>query len=438
MSNTKENYPVAIVTAFASMPAGYSLTGIVEDQIRMLASKGHHVHLIVCTHFNSREDEKLFEHDPWTAEYCTTHKVLPFAHLVDYRTEKNLSEDHKKTVVKTAEVLAEVLKDIPVVFTHDLVFTGWNMPYSLGIMKLCHDKPEFRSKTWLHWIHSLPTHGFDWWDLRRYQGKHRLVFPNKIDSTRVSESYKCEQDHIAVIPHIKDYRSFYEFGKNTYDFIEDFPLAMRGDIIQVYPASTDRLGAKGVDKVINIFKHFKTRGFKVCLVICNQWATGRQRKEDVEQYYKRVRLSGLEINKEVIFTSEWRDEFATGIPRKMLRELTQMSNLFIYPTREESFGLVGPEAAMAGVLMVYNRSLQMMMEVGGGTGVYAEFGSYDRTLQHPHSEKEYYEALAMLIISRLRRNEVISNKSFNRLRYNWNNLWEKYYEPIIAESELWA
>lgn len=438
MSNTKENYPVAIVTAFASMPAGYSLTGIVEDQIRMLSSRGHHVHLVVCTHFNSKEAEKLFQHDPWTAEHCTIHKILPFAHLQDYRTEKNLTEDHKKIVVDAADALAVVLKDIPVVFTHDLVFTGWNLPYALGIMKLCHDFPAFRSKAWLHWIHSVPTHGFDWWDLRRYQGKHRLVFPNKSDSTRVAESYKCEQDHIVVIPHIKDYRSFWEFGKNTYDFIEDFPLAMRGDIIQVYPASTDRLGAKGVDKVISIFKHFKKIGLKPCLIICNQWATGRQRKEDVAQYYKRVRLAGLEINKEVIFTSEWRDEYATGIPRKMLRELTLMSNLFIYPTREESFGLVGPEAALAGVLMVNNRSLQMMAEVQGGTGIYAEFGSFDRTLNHPGTEAEYYQALAMLIVSRLKRNEVITAKLFNRLKYNWETLYEHYYAPTIAEAELWA
>jgi len=179
-------------------------------------------------------------------------------------------------------------------------------------------------------------------------------------------------------------------------------------------------------------------GFKVCLVIPNQWATGRQRKEDLEGYYKRVRLSGLKINEEVIFTSEWRDEFDTGIPRRMLRELMLMSNLFIFPTREESFGLVCPEAAMCGLEMVLNRSLPMMFEVGGGCGIYAEFGSFEKPLQTPGSEADYYKALAHLIIGRMRRSEVIACKTFHRQKYNWNHLYERYYLPAFGESDVWT
>ena len=51
------------------------------------------------------------------------------------------------------------------------------------------------------------------------------------------------------------------------DFIDTYPGIMQGDTVVVYPASTDRLKAKGVDKVIKIMAAIKSHGFKVCLCI---------------------------------------------------------------------------------------------------------------------------------------------------------------------------
>jgi glycosyltransferase involved in cell wall biosynthesis len=205
----------------------------------------------------------------------------------------------------------------------------------------------------------------------------------------------------------------------------------------VYPASTDRLKAKGVDKLIAIFRELKNMKFRVCLVIANQWATGRARKEDIAGYYKRLRIGGLEVNKEVIFTSEWQDRFATGIPRRMLRELQLMTNLFIFPTDHESFGLSAPEAALSGVEMVLNRSLPMMWEVQGGCGIFAEFGSFEKVLNTPGTEADYYIALAHLIVGRMQRSEIVSSKTFNRKRYNWDYIYNRFYLPAFGESDVW-
>jgi glycosyltransferase involved in cell wall biosynthesis len=434
MSSSK----VGILTSFASFPPGYSLTGIVEDQIRMLASYGHEVHLFVCEHFSIKPEEELFQHDPWMKDQYILHKVVPFAHLKDYISADDITSEHHKIIKKTSKILLPLLRDMEVIFTHDWIFTGWNMIYGKAIQLLCEENREvFLNIGWMHWVHSIPTQNRDWWNLSHYKGKHRIIYPNKIDSQRVAEAYKCPNDHVVVIPHIKDMRSFWEFGKNTYEFIEDFPAVMQSSIVQVYPASTDRLSAKGIDKILHFFKHFKENGATVCFVICNQWATGRQRKESLQSYYKRVRLANLKINEEVIFTSEWKKDYETGIPRKMLRELQLLSNLFIYPTTEETFGLVGPEVAVAGPLMVNNRSLSMMWEVQGGTGVFAEFGSFERRLDTPGSEKEYYKALAMLVLSRMQRNEVVTAKTYNRRRYNWDHIYKKYYGPTMAERLLW-
>lgn len=446
MVTSASKVPVAILTSFTYVKHGYSLTGIVEDQVRLLSSYGHPVHLFVCSNFPDKEEQKLFENDPWTREKYTLHRVLPKASLIDYRKTEELTEDHQAIAKQTGLLLGEHLREIPIVFTHDLIFTGWHLPYAKGIQQASLD-PFLRHHAWFHWVHSIPSIGLDFWNLRNYFGKHRVVFPNKTDSLLVANQFRTEPEKVLTIPHIKDYRSFWDFGKDTCDFIEEYPSVMRSDIVQIYPASTDRLSAKGVDKLLNIFKHFKKNNHRCCLVIANQWATGTQRKEDLVRYYKRIRRAGLELDKEVIFTSDWitghdeegkaKHKYATGIPRKMLRELFLLSNLFIYPTREESFGLVGPEATMTGMLMVYNKSLSMMWEVSGGAGLHVDFGSYQKKLDVPTSEKEYFEAIAGLILGRMMRNEAIACKSFTRIRYNWNNLYEKFYGPLIGETIIW-
>jgi glycosyltransferase involved in cell wall biosynthesis len=433
MSNEK----IAIFTSFAEFNPGYSLTGIVEDQCRMLVSYGHEVHLFVCTHFKGDIDE-LFIHDPWTRQGVILHKKVPFAHLKDYRKEADLTDDHKEVIRQTARVIEEniLVKDIAFVFTHDWLFTGWNLPYGLGVLQACQN-PKMYPIAWMHWIHSVPSLGLEWWDIRRWGNRHKLVYPNKTDLQKVAEQYRAGPSYVLPIPHIKDIRSYWEYHEDTYKFINDFPGVMHSDIVQIYPASTDRLTAKRVDKLIPMFREFKKMKRSVCLVIANQWATGRQRKEDLANYYKRVRNAGLKINEEVIFTSEWDDRFATGIPRRMLRELQLMSNLFIFPTREESFGLVLPETALCGVEVVLNRSLHMMFEVGGGSGIYAEFGSYEKQLAVPSTEAEYYVSLSHLILGRMQRSEIISTKTFHRQWYNWDNIYNRFYLPAFGESDIW-
>jgi len=420
---------VAILTNFQEFQPGYSLTGIVKDQARMLKLHGHDVDLYVSDQYHGED----FGPD------VTLKKCIPFSHLIDYDSMADLTADHKELIAKTAAMLIRELADTPYVFTHDFVFTGWNIPYGLACAEASKYLPQVR---WFHWVHSIPSVGpmgsKDFWNINFYGQNHKLIYPNRTDSVRVAEAFRGDLDCVRVIPHIKDLRTWADFDDETCKFIADYPQVMQAETVQIYPASVDRLTAKRVREVILIFSKMKKMGASVCLVIANQWATEKQHKEDVMHYKKIGARNGMEPGVDLIFTSDWQEgKYAVGLPKRILRELFMLSNLFIFPTREETFGLVLPEAALAGgVYCVLNKSLAMQAEVSGFQALYFDFGAFNHT-HNVDNEEKYFTDIAWLVLGRMKQNEAICTKTFMRVKYNWDSLYNKYYRPIMGEAEVW-
>jgi glycosyltransferase involved in cell wall biosynthesis len=213
---------------------------------------------------------------------------------------------------------------------------------------------------------------------------------------------------------------------------------MQADIVQVLPASVDRLEAKRVREVLYILSFLKKMRKSVCLVVANQWATGTQQKQCVDSYRNFATSVGLQNGVDFVFTSDLKKEYEVGISKRILRELFQCSNLFIFPTREETFGLVVPEAALSGgVLSVLNKSLGMQKEVDGNNSLYFDFGSYNHEFKI-ENEESYFCDIAKIILGRMNQSESIKAKTFARQTYNWDNLYLKEYAPLFAESKLWT
>jgi glycosyltransferase involved in cell wall biosynthesis len=418
---------IAILTNFQDMNPGYSLTGIVADQYRMLVRHGHDVYVFTSQHYNEAYDGIDFS-------IGNVKHVIPFGHLIDYDSETKFTEGHIRYSQSIANVLREQLTELQIdfAFTHDWVFTGWNLPFAVAVLKVSRDLPDVK---WMHWIHSQPTGSRDWWAVKRYGPMHKLIFPNETDRLRVAEQFRGEIEDVRVIPHIKDLRTYYDFSKDTWEIIDRFPGLLHSSIVQVYPASTDRLGAKGIHFLLQIFAAIKEFGLSVCFLVANQWATGRQRKEEVSEYLEAAKLLHFDPD-EFGFTSEIKKEYEAGISRRVLREIQLCSNLFIYPTREESFGLVGPEAALSGAYMVLNRSLTMMYEIFGSSGLYFDFGSFHSPLSKSPSPK-YWNDVASIVLGRMWNNETIRTRTFCRQTYNMDAVYENHYAKVFAESELW-
>ena len=428
---------IAILTNFSEFNPGYSLTGIVVDQAEMLAKYGHKVYVFVNENFNEKYNDDIGL-SQIIKKYPDKIELVPkivFLHLVDYQTKNNISEEHITGARKQAQFLEGFLiaNRITTVFTHDFIFTGWNLPYALALMDT---QKRFRGSNikWLHWVHSIPSGNKDWWYLNEYPGHNYIVFPTRSEVNREAESFQARQSQVLLIPHIKDIRNWYDFSEETKDIIDMYPGLMQHEIVQVYPCSSDRLHAKQLHLLIQLFGFMKKAKSKVFLLAVNQWATGRQRKEDISKYIQLAEHCNLEYGKDFSFTSEieliGEKPYEIGVSKRILRELQLLQSLFIFPTVEESFGLVGPEAAYSGALVVANKSLPLLAEVLGLHTPQYNFGSF---LENVDAIKDdnYLQAVAYSILGRISTSDSVKTKMFCRTRYNMDNIYYKYYLPYI-------
>lgn len=421
---------IAILTNFNEIIPGYSLCSIAVDQAVMLQRYGHEVTLFTSARFNWDRSELPLN---WPITVLPT---FEFTKLVDYKKKEDLSEEHKEYASRLSERLPQLLEGYDAVLTHDWVFTGWNLPFAEAL-RLSRD--ALRNVRFLHWIHSVPNGFQDWWLADIYGPNHRIVYPNATDRAHVAAQFRTREAKVVHIPHIKDLRTFSEFQKETCDFLEDHPEMMSAKIVQVYPASTDRLTAKRLREVILMFSQLKKRGWSVCLVVANQHATGRQRKEDVERYKRIGSRNGLLEDVDLVFTSDFDDgKWEKGVPRRILSELMQLANIFFYPTREESFGLVLLEAIlMGGCLPIINKSLRQQLEISGYHGLLVDMGSWEHPLELA-DEAGYLGYIADLIIARLMDEDSIQARTHFRNNFNMDCIYQTYYEPVLIGSALWT
>ena len=416
---------IAILTNFREINPWYSLTGIVKDQIRMLNEYGNDVSLFV--------DEE-FIHPLDSVPGAAICRKMPHLVLHDYQDGEEILPEHKPKIEEIASILSEELKEYSLVFTHDLVFTGWNRPFAEAIQKL--KLPHVR---WMHWIHSIPSGNRQWWNYALYGKNHVLIFPNRTDACQVASHFLAPLDRVKTIPHIKDLRTMFNFSPLACEIIARFPKLMDSDLVQIYPVSSDRFEAKGIHILLKIFGNLKRSGHSVFLFIANSHSTTAKQSANIDAYYQMAKECGLTKIEDVIFASSLRHEqLAHGIPFKTLVELMQLSNLFIFPTNHESFGLILPEVSLAsGALCVLNRSLTMQYEVGGGQTLYFDFGSYTQKVEVPPEEYEaFLSGVALTILGRFQSNDSVLTRTFMRKRYNYDSLYKKYYLPLIAEMSL--
>lgn len=418
---------VAIVTDFYSIDPAYSLTRVAGNQIKMLLRAGYEPRVLVDENFTPAPY-------PWDSVELFKLPSVPRSNRAELPPDW---ESHKTKMVAS---LHEGLRGIDVAMSHDMIYQPAQILYNAAAREVTEERNG--SLRWLHWVHSATPAALVNADTR-YLGAvgsrfpHSfVVFPNEYSRPRVARNFGYEENEVKYVPHPIDVADFLGFTEPTRQLIDDLSL-LGADVIMVYPCRLDR--GKQVEFVIRIAAQLKKQGQSVRFICADFHSTGGDKvtyRDEMRVLSAQLGLSDVES----VFTSQVSKELELRCPREMVRDLMLLSNVFVMPSRSETYSLVAQEAGMCGNVLLLNFDFPPMRSIYGESALYVKFGSNIDAMTgldgntdvqyHPNTDI-FCADVAGRIRYELQTNRGVAMKTFLRKERNLDTVFKRYLEPLL-------
>lgn len=414
---------VVIITTFLNFSPDYSLVSVVADQLRMMVRNDYTPSLVV--HEGFPDDEQV-------PEGVNLLKVMPVLPLHDYQPHEGPKPEFESQVAAIVAAMRPVLAEADVAITHDLIFLGWYLPHNAAIRELAEEFPHVK---WLHWIHSAPSARpgtLSYPSNLRYSlpPNGKLVYLNNNDALRLAEMYGTSLENVRIVPNSKDPGAFFGLHPLVQDIIDRYPL-LTADVVSIFPFSTPRWDGKNVQKLIWLMAKIKQQGKKVCLVFVNAHANGVREKRTVRELLIYAQSKGLAMA-DICFTSTLGEQWEYSVPNDAIRQLFQLSNVFIFPSLSECCSLILLEASLCKNLLVLNRDVPSMREFGGERALYPQFGSIQFRVAY-QDEDAYWNDWAKIILGALSQERALDSFRLTLGRHNLDAIFKNQLEPLFYE-----
>lgn len=410
---------ICLFTTFYEAESGYSIIGVAETQLRALLDHGYEPIVLVQENFKEPET------GVWRSEMIDLRPVIPFMHL-----NNGVAEDFEERTTKIETVLREHLETVGVCIAHDIILLDTYKEHNVAMRRVA---PDFPQLLWLHWIHSRPSGG----DMGDYPNNSRhtappgyIVYPNNSDVGGVAGAYNIGGQEWRVkvtrFGHAIDPLRVWPYDSLTVDLAKASGL-LEGEVACVYPARLDR--GKQPEKIIKLMHGVQAAGYEPRLLIIDWQSAGTRFQKYINELLQLAQQLGL--NKKVNFTSRLDDRCSQGVPRRVVQELMDLSNVYVHPSRVETYSLVVHEAILRGCLAVLNWDLRAMQELFGDAAVYMDFSSDDSGKKtYKPSEQQFWNDEALRLLAELHTNRAVMAKTKARREWNPDALW-KEFEPLM-------
>ena len=436
---------VAIFTTFDSISEAYSLNRIVDDQLKMLLSHGYEPTVIVAETFKPE------------GIYADKRIKIARIPIVSVHNEVKKDETFESDVESLVVALQSILQDCDVVITHDIVYQPAALKHNFAARKVADGLPSCK---WLHWIHSA-TSPYTLANLRPYFQEEYLklfdrpfpnsfyIFFNYYSVPRISQNFKVPQEMVRVVHHPSDLVDVFGLSEAVAKLVKDKNIDSV-DAISVYPVRLDR--GKNVEMVIKTMAMLKDFNLSVKIIIVDFHSTGG----DKVTYRDELKNVGIDYglsSDELIFTSEVYPEWKVEIPHTDVLGLMRLSNVFIQPSKSESYSLITQEAGLNKCVVVLNQDFPPFRDIFGPNAIYRKYSSnidvmngmdgntnteYGPSNASPEErgtlEKNYHKETAGMIVAQLRNNYNLAMSIFLRKYRNLDYVFEREFEPLFFEE----
>lgn len=425
---------VYILTNFSGFLKSYSPIIVVGEQLKMFTRNGYQPVLIASDGWDPPEDS-IFNQ-------VETRRIFP-AHVSN--NPETFTDQDAEEVDRLYEELGQVLpanEDI-VVITHDLIFLPDYVKHNLACRRLAADRPKIN---WLHWIHSATSpyslikersmYGEQYTELLNSPFPNSsVVFPNAFSIPRVAKNFGYEEDQVFEVPHSTDPM---EGMQPLVRRLCDAKELLQKDVLMIYPLRLDR--GKNAEFNVRTIAACKRIGLKSHLVFCDFQSTGDDKvvyREDLKKL-----AAELDASDCVTFISEFETSAQMEVSHQVVLDLFTLSNIFLMPSKSETYSLVTQEAMLRGNLCILNHDFAPFRQIYGKHPIYRSFSSnigfdgYDGEIntEYPNGVDQYCESIAYNIHYWLENDKVLSGKTWARRTRNPDAVFKNYLEPLLYKE----
>ena len=443
-ADAKDPKRVCIFTTFDSFSPAYSLCRIAVDQIKMLVAGGYHPTVIVQDGFEP------------VGPFAFPEVTLKYIPNVACHNEVKKDETFDEDVDAIEAALSEILKDIDVVISHDVIYQNAALKHNFASRRVAKKMPNL---LWLHWIHSAtspvtlnalrPIFTDAYLELVQTPFPNSLyVFFNDYSVPRVARDFGVDQEKVRVVHHPSDIGEVLGLTKDVKKFAQEKGLYQK-DVVSVYPCRLDR--GKQVEMVIKTVAMLKDFDLSVVVIVVDFHSTGGA-KLTYRDELKNIAIDWGLNSEELIFTSEANEDWGTELPYEDTMAIMRLGNVFIQASKSESYSLITQEAGILKNVVVLNQDFPPFRDIFGPDPIYKKYSSNfdvqadlaegtgntnteygpenaspDERKEH---EKKYHRGTAGLINTRLKHPEMAFSTRLRKHR-SLEAIFKKELEPLF-------
>jgi glycosyltransferase involved in cell wall biosynthesis len=408
---------VALLTTFFEATSGFSLVSVAETQLRMLLDHGYDPVALVQENFTSS--------GIWTPEHIDLRPTIPALNL-----SNQISSQFEQRTQGIHDALKESLADVDVCISHDIILQATYREHNTAMRRYAKERPGL---LWLHYIHSCPTPAqgpIARHDLCRYSPPPGyIIYPNETDKPRVCQAYKLAQREWKVqvnrAAHSIDPLLIWPYDDLTKELARKADF-LNGELTAIYPVRLDR--GKQPEKIIRLMSGIDKIGYEPRLLVVDWQSSGERFQKYIDELLYLIEALGL--GDKISFTSRLDDRCSQGVPRQVVLELMDLANLYIHPSRIETYSLVIGEAMGRGCLCVLNHDLPVMRELWGNSAIYMDFGSDRVTRTYQPDEQSFWNDEALRLLAEFKQNRAVIGKTRARMRWTPQKMWRDF-EPLL-------
>ncbi len=421
------NKQVYILSNFSTYLRSFSPIIVCGEQLKMLKRAGYEPTMIACDGWDPPKDSVFGQVDTIRIANANSHSADDRIDDIDVQVELLYNQ------------LKDTLPDECVVITHDLIFLPDYTILNLAARRLAKEKPGIR---WLHWVHSATGPGTLAKERAMFGDAYAtsmnerfpnslICYPNAQDIPRVARNFSYEEFEVIEVPHSTDpTENLHPLVKRLYD---DLRL---GDVevLMIAPMRLDR--GKSPQSIVRVAAACEAIGTSAHVIFCDFQSTGGDKVTLREECKKLAE----ELGAHVTFLSEFDDMAHMDVAHEVVLDLFTLSNVFICPSRSETYSLTTQEAMLKGNLCILNYDFPAFRQIYGKNALYRQFDGaevaldgFDGKVDTSHSDIEAYykERFAIPLKAWLENDRVIRAKTWVRTKRNPDFIFKNYVEPLL-------